>query len=86
MIKKFSILTVALQIILLLLYFLNLLYFINPPNIVLFPIRFLIGIAGFVNFIILIAKKKFIPLAIIMFSFGVIILLIGGLMRLFLTM
>jgi hypothetical protein len=41
---------------------------------------------GFINAIILIIKNKYLPLAFTMLGLSIIILVIGGLMRLFLTM
>lgn len=59
---------------------------IEPPNYILFPLWFLVGIAGLVNAIVLLVKKELVPVTAIMFVLSLIIIAIGGLMRLFLTM
>ena len=85
-IKKTAVFVMGLQTLLLLTYFTSLLAWIDPPDYILFPVWFAIGIAGIVKAAILIAKKVFLPLAMPMVFLSLIILAIGGLMRLFVTM
>jgi uncharacterized membrane protein len=86
MIKKSAIIVLCLQIISLLSYFTTLVTWLNPSNYVLFPLWFLIGIAGIVQSFFMFIKKKLFPLAIIMLFLSLVIIFIGGLMLLFLTM
>ncbi len=84
--KKFSAVILFLQITILLLYFTSLLAFINPPNYILFPVWLLIAALGFINGISLLVKKKNILLALVTLVLSIILFVLGGLMRLFLTM
>lgn len=86
MVKKTAITILSLQVLMLLLYFTSVLVLINPPNYILFPVWFLIGIAGIAEAIFMFAKKEMIPLAMIILLLSFAIIAIGGLMHLFLTM
>ena len=86
MIKKTAVIILILQILLLFSYFSSFLDKIDPPNYIFFPLWFFVGIAGIVQFALMIKKQKSLLLSIVILCLSLIIITLGGLMRLFLTM
>jgi|GEM_PF-4752231 len=84
--KKVTISILILEIILLLSYVTSFLAWLNPPNVILFPVWFLIALSGIGFSIYLFAKKKYTGIALVMIILGFFLFAIGALMRLFLTM
>ena len=84
--KKSAVTVLCLQVLLLASYFSTLLALINPPNCIFFPVWFLVGAAGFVQSVLMMVKRKLLPLSAVILLLSLIITALGGIMRLFLYM
>jgi len=85
-IKRYAIIIISLGVLLLLMYITGFFIFISLPYIVFFTIWLIVGLLNFIFPIFLIKKKKGTPLTFTSLVTGIILLGLGGLMRLFLTM